>query len=74
MPMITKYKTKKESLDLRIKHLINADLSTVPLLVHSNLNLDDSTIQMKRALSRATSAYIVKLEEIQTDYIKNMTF
>lgn len=73
MPLITKYEPKEESLGLRVKHLINADLSSVPHLVHSTHNFDDSTLQMKRALNRATSAYIVKLEEIQTDYIKNMT-
>lgn len=68
-PMIHRYEPLENSLGLRVRNMINEDLSIVPDII-SGLNPNKRTsIEVKKAIIRASSSYIVKLEEIQLQYI-----
>lgn len=65
IPMIKEYSPNASSLGLRVRDLINIDMShSAPLIFNENENNDS----YYRALINASSKYIVALENIQSKY------
>ena len=70
IPLLKKYAPSGDSLGLRVKNIIEHDLSQSKDLIRAheeNRTLSDS--EYKKALISASSSYIVKLEEIQKSFM-----
>lgn len=67
IPMLIQNKPNSSSLGIRVKNLIEADLSHVASLV---LNNDDIEQKYYSKLINASSTYIVSLEKIQSAYLE----
>ena len=68
IPLLKQYLPKEDSLGLRVKNLIIGDLSSVPNLIKNGIDEDDPKHQYLIAKNRATSDYILELEDIFCKY------
>lgn len=72
IPLLKRHLPSKRSLGLRVKHLIESDLSQVkPLIDRSPDPFSSDEIELDKMLINASSAYIARLEEIQELSIVN---
>ena len=71
IPLIQEFSPDKSSLGLRVRGLIMADLSYCPELLFAS-NPDDYDYKYKFALNRASSNYIIELEQIQKTLYNNL--
>ena len=75
IPLLKKYIPTNDSLGLRVKNLVESDMSkSKDLILNHQIGRETDSSEMIKRLIHASSVYIIELEAIQKDYINTISF